>query len=174
MVRASLTNSPSGSWAPFLFLPHFDAICDLMIRLTSHCEKKKACNKAAFNYFIIDVNDVKTSFQNSNLRTYYTSSICGLHWLPIRQRNTYKILLLTYKALNDMALKYIVDLLQYYIPIRVLRSYIFKTSTGNTKIKSQVLWRQIVSSCAARLWNALPDRIRSIPSTYHSMHSRRR
>ena len=45
-----------------------------------------------------------------------------LHWLPIRQRITYKILLLTYKALNGMAPKYIADLLQPYTPTRQLRS----------------------------------------------------
>ena len=27
--RTSVTHSPIGSWATFLFLPHFDVICDL-------------------------------------------------------------------------------------------------------------------------------------------------
>ena len=45
-----------------------------------------------------------------------------LHWLPIKQRISYKILLLTYKALNTMAPQYISDLLAPCIPVRTLRS----------------------------------------------------
>ena len=45
-----------------------------------------------------------------------------LHWLPVRQRITYKILLLTYKALNNMVSKFIADLLQPYTPTRHLQS----------------------------------------------------
>ena len=32
-----------------------------------------------------------------------TSVLCQLHWLPVEQRIVYKILLLTYKALNGLA-----------------------------------------------------------------------
>ena len=45
-----------------------------------------------------------------------------LHWLPIRQRITYKILFITYKVLNSMAPKYLADLLQPYQPNTNLRS----------------------------------------------------
>ena len=45
-----------------------------------------------------------------------------LHWLPISQRITYKILLLTYKALNGQAPDYITELLEPYVPTRNLRS----------------------------------------------------
>ena len=47
-----------------------------------------------------------------------------LHWLPVRQRTAYKILLLTYKfkTLNGMAPKYIAGLLQPYTRTRQLRS----------------------------------------------------
>ena len=39
-----------------------------------------------------------------------------LHWLPIEQRIQYKILLITYKALNDQGPQYIKDLLKYKTP----------------------------------------------------------
>jgi hypothetical protein len=35
-----------------------------------------------------------------------------LHWLPVSQRIIYKILLITYKALNGLAPSYIRDMLQ--------------------------------------------------------------
>ena len=43
---------------------------------------------------------------------HITPVLPRLHWLPVRQRFTYKILLLTYKALNGMAPRYVADLLQ--------------------------------------------------------------
>ena len=45
-----------------------------------------------------------------------------LHWLPISQRITYKLLLLTYKVLNGQAPSYITELLESYVPTRNLRS----------------------------------------------------
>ena len=77
-----------------------------------------------------------------------TPVLSELHWLPIRQRITSKILLLTYKALNGMAPKYIVDLLHRYAPTRL--KIFFKKSSCNTEVYSQVLWRQIFSSCCTQ------------------------
>ena len=45
-----------------------------------------------------------------------------LHWLSVRYRVIFKILLLTYKALNGQAPGYIKDLLKYKNSGRVLRS----------------------------------------------------
>ena len=45
-----------------------------------------------------------------------------LHWLPVTQRINYRILLLTYKALNGQAHGYITELLEPYTPARNLRS----------------------------------------------------
>ncbi len=45
-----------------------------------------------------------------------------LHWLPVKYRVTFKILVLTYKALNDLALPYIKSMLKPYTPARPLRS----------------------------------------------------
>ncbi len=46
----------------------------------------------------------------------------SLHWLPIKYRISYKILLLTYKALNGLAPAYLTSLLSRYNPSRSLRS----------------------------------------------------
>lgn len=45
-----------------------------------------------------------------------------LHWLPVNQRINYKILLLTYKALDGQAPSYVTELLEPYAPTRNLRS----------------------------------------------------
>ncbi len=45
-----------------------------------------------------------------------------LHWLPIKHRIDFKILLTTYKALNGLAPQYLSELLLRYTPPRLLHS----------------------------------------------------
>ena len=45
-----------------------------------------------------------------------------LHWLLVKFRIEFKILLLTYKSLNALAPRYLSDLLHPYSPLRSLRS----------------------------------------------------
>ena len=49
-------------------------------------------------------------------REHITPVLYNLHWLPIKQRITYKLLLLTYKALNGLAPEHISDLINIYVP----------------------------------------------------------
>ena len=55
-------------------------------------------------------------------RDHITPVLKKLHWLPVKQRVTYKILLLTFRALNGLAPIYIVDMLHRHRPARALRS----------------------------------------------------
>ncbi len=52
---------------------------------------------------------------------HITPILQSLHWLPIKFRISYKILLLAYKALNDLAPAYLTNLLSRYNPTRSLR-----------------------------------------------------
>ena len=51
-----------------------------------------------------------------------TAALKKLHWLPIKSRIVFKILSITYKALNKQAPAYICDLLVPYTSSRMLRS----------------------------------------------------
>ena len=53
---------------------------------------------------------------------HITPLLMELHWLPVEQRINFKIVLITYKALNGQAPSYISYLLSYYRPARSLRS----------------------------------------------------
>ena len=55
-----------------------------------------------------------------------------LHWLPIRKRVMFKILLLTYKAIHGLAPQYIMNLLTIYKPLRCLRSSAAESPTETT------------------------------------------
>ena len=96
-------------------------------------------------------------------RLRITPVLKELHWLPVKQRIIFKILLFTYKALNALAPQYISDLLvQYKLP-RALRSSDRKLlRVPHFKLKTH--GGRTFSYIARYLWNQLPDSIRQAPS----------
>ena len=58
----------------------------------------------------------------SKKHEHITPVLHALHWLPVRQRIVFKILLLTFKAMTGSAPDYITDLIHHHKPVRQLRS----------------------------------------------------
>ena len=92
-------------------------------------------------------------------RDHITPVLASLHWLPVKSRIEFKILLLTYKALNGQAPSYLKELLVPYYPTRTLRSQnagllvvprVSKSRMGGRAFKYQ----------APLLWNHLPVSVR--------------
>ena len=82
-----------------------------------------------------------------------------LHWLPINQRIVYKILLITYKALNRCAPSYIGDMLQPLKSTMNLRSSM-KGFLAVPPIRLVNYGQRSFSYAAPKLWNELPDTVR--------------
>ena len=96
-------------------------------------------------------------------REHVTPILRSLHWLPIQQRTVYKLLLITFKALDGTAPAFISDLLAIYQPPRTLRSSsecLLTSTTSSTKFYGQRSYR----FAAANLWNNLPGEIRKASS----------
>ena len=55
-------------------------------------------------------------------RDHITPILASLHWLPVKSRIEFKILLLTNKAVNNQAPSYLKELLVPYCPQRTLGS----------------------------------------------------
>ena len=90
---------------------------------------------------------------------HITPVLYRLHWLPVEQRIEYKILLLTFKALNDCAPSYLSELVKPYVPPRSLRSKSSNLLTrGSFKLKSY--GKRAFSNAAPELWNSIPSDIR--------------
>ena len=93
---------------------------------------------------------------------HITPVLRNLHWLPVKQRVAFKIMLITWKALNDSAPTYLQDLLTQYSPHRHLRSsdkHLLVTPRTRTLYGDQAF-----SVSAPTLWNSLPQEIRSCQS----------
>ena len=86
-----------------------------------------------------------------------------LHWLPVKFRLQYKLLLLAYRAVNGPAPSYISELLDYYQPSRSgLRSE--NKNLLDEKMSSRSWGDRAFAVAAPRLWNTLPDDIRACSS----------
>ena len=86
-----------------------------------------------------------------------------LHWLPVEHRISYKILLLTYKALNGDAPQYLAALISKYVPPRPLRSedhYLL----NSPRWRLETFGKRAFSKAAPTRWNPLPLSVKQAPS----------
>ena len=92
-------------------------------------------------------------------RDHISPVLASLHWLPVKFRIEFKILLLTYKALHGQAPSYLKELIVPYYPTRTLRSLnagllvvpiVSKSRTGARAFSYQ----------APLQWNQLPVVVR--------------
>ena len=88
---------------------------------------------------------------------------CNLHWLPVKFRIVFKILLITFKALKGLAPTYVASLISIKSPPRYnLRSSCDSLILSCPKKLSKVTLGDCSFTYAApKLWNALPLDIRS-------------
>ncbi len=93
---------------------------------------------------------------------HITPVLHELHWLPVKQRIEYKILLQVYRVVNNSAPAYLTELLQRHAPSRSLRS----ENKGLLVVpKTRTSWGdRSFRKAAPKLWNALPARIRQSDS----------
>ena len=108
------------------------------------------------------------SVQNASARLIFQASryddasplLQSLHWLPIKQRIDFKILVFTHNSLHGKALDYLSDLLVWRSTKRALRHdgpfYLREHRTQNR------FGDRAFVNYVPRLWNTLPQSIRSI------------
>jgi len=97
---------------------------------------------------------------------HITPVLIELHWLPIECRIKYKLLLLVFKCLQNLAPSYLCSLLQPYTPSRALRSssqHLLIDPVSHKKYGDRAF-----AVAGPRLWNALPMSVRQC-STVESL-----
>ena len=96
----------------------------------------------------------------SHKHDHITPILLNLHWLPVAQRVKFKILLLTFKAINDVAPIYLKELLSKYQPSRTLRSK-SKSLLSPKPYNLKSYGHRSFSVAAPELWNSLPLHIKN-------------
>ena len=96
---------------------------------------------------------------------HITPALYELHWLPVKYRIDFKILLRTYKPLNGLAPTYIVELIQ----VKPVSRYSLRTSHELLLQRPSVTTLATLGDCsfsvaAPKLWNSSPSNIRKATS----------
>ena len=92
---------------------------------------------------------------------HVTPLMMELHWLPIKERIDFKLLMFTHKAIFGEAPGYIKELVTLYVPPRRLRSMDNPNLLVVPRYRTERYGARAFSSVAPRLWNALPPSIRT-------------
>ena len=88
-----------------------------------------------------------------------TDSLIQLHWLPVKARVNFKIILQVFKALNGMAPQYICDMIErvkvnrYNLRINCSMNLVVPRSFNHYNDRAFAV-------CGPKLWNSLPDDIK--------------
>jgi len=98
--------------------------------------------------------------------SHITPVLQELHWLPVRYRILFKILLLTYRCIHGTAPEYLVDLITFYSPQRALRSSSHHLLVV-PKTRTKSFGERTFTYAAAREWNLLPVHIKVLPTIEH-------
>ena len=94
---------------------------------------------------------------------HITPVLVDLHWIPVKQVIDFKILLLTYKALNELTPAYMRELLVPYCSKRTLRSTENHLLTP-PRCRLEYCGKRFFVAAAPTLWNNLPLNIKQAPS----------
>ena len=91
---------------------------------------------------------------------HITPVLQKLHWLPVRYRIMYKILILTYKCIHGFAPLYLQELIQECKPTRNLRSS-SKLNLISATVSTLTYGHRSFYKASAELWNNLPMHVKS-------------
>ncbi|XP_029284776.1 uncharacterized protein LOC115006618, partial [Cottoperca gobio] len=90
---------------------------------------------------------------------HITPVLAALHWLPVKYRIEFKILLLTYKSIKGQAPAYLKDLIVPYKPTRALRSQTAGLLVV-PRVSKSTMGARAFSYQAPLQWNQLPVCVR--------------
>ena len=148
-VRRYLTVDAARSLISAYVVSRMDYCNALLIELPAYLIKKI---QRVQNYAARVIN--RTSWRDSISR-----QLKELHWLPVKERINYKVLLFVYKALNNLAPNYLRRLLKYRNINRTLRSSHQQYLT--IKRHKTRYGARAFSYIGPKLWNQLPLQLRT-------------
>ncbi len=121
------------------------------------------CPASSINKLQVVQNAAARFLTRSRKYDHITPILQSLHWL-LKFCISYKILLLTFKALNGLAPVNLTSLLSRYSPTRSLSSQ----NSGllvEPRIAKSTKGGRAFSHLSPKLWNSLPDNVRGFKHT---------
>ncbi len=96
--------------------------------------------------------------------SHVTHILFKYHWLPVPHRINYKVLLLTYKSLQELAPGYIKELLEVYEPRPGMRSLTQQCRLVVPIPKTATYGKKTFKNVAPVLWNELDQFVKESPT----------
>ncbi len=87
-----------------------------------HNSLLSCCTKKSLKTLQLIQNAPARVLTGTRKRDRISPVLASLHWLPVKSRIEFKVLLLTYKALNGQAPSFLKELIVPFYPSRSLRS----------------------------------------------------
>lgn len=152
-IRALLTEAAASQLVHSLVSTRLD-YCNSLLYGLPDCQVKR----------LQRVQNVAARIVSRTERSAHISPVLyNLHWLPIRYRIIFKVLLLTYRCLKGTAPVYLSELVIPYIPKRSLRS----SNQGLLvvpKTRLATYGQRSFAYAAATEWNLLPTDLKTATS----------
>ena len=148
-IRAYLTNEAASTLARSLILSKLDYSNSLLYGLPD----------VLINKLQLVQNNAARLVKRKKKSDHVTPLLMDLHWLPVEQRILFKVNMITFKALNDLAPAYISELIGPYVPAynsRASKKDLLAEKGARLKRSGD----RAYSICGPKLWNQLPEDIR--------------
>ncbi len=116
------------------------------------------CSARLINKLQMVQNEATRVLTRTRKYDHISPVLSTLHWLPIKHRIAFKILLITYKALNALAPRYLSEFLLHYSPPHLLRSQ----NSGHLiipRISKSTAGVRSFFYLAPKFWNNLPKTV---------------
>ena len=120
--------------------------------------------KYAIHKLQMVLNNAARLITRQDRTQHITNTLIELHWLPIDARIDFKILLFTYKALNDLGPEYISNILHFKQHKRDTRSSSDFLLLDPPKTLFKTMGDRAFAFNAVKQWNVLPLDLRSSPT----------
>ncbi len=136
---------------------------EMLINMTSRLDYCNAllggCSARLVNKLQMVQNAAARVLTKTRKYAHISPILSTLHWLPIKHRIDFKILLIAFKALNGLATQYLSEFLSHSSPPRPLQ---FQNS-GHLiipRISKQTEGGRSFFYLVPKLWNNLPNNVR--------------
>uniref|UniRef100_A0A3B3S2Z9 Reverse transcriptase domain-containing protein n=1 Tax=Paramormyrops kingsleyae TaxID=1676925 RepID=A0A3B3S2Z9_9TELE len=108
------------------------------------------------------VQNAAARMLTNNRKNYHiTPILCSLHWLPVRFRIQFKLLMFVFNAINGLAPSYLCETISFYHQGRALRS-----ANQNLLVvprsRSKQWGDRSFAVAGPKLWNTIPPELRKI------------
>ena len=152
-IRTSLTTAPCKTLVNSLVISRLDCGNAVLYGISDHLLHRLEMVQRSAARLVLRIR--------RGDRRSMTATLEQLHWLPVRYRIEYKILVIVFWALHDRTPTYIASLIMPYVPRRALRAADRALLLVPRHNLERYYGRRSFSRAGPTLWNALHEELRS-------------